>query len=71
MNSNSTPGSAGDTIRRSQPAAARATDCSSRGSGTTRPRRSSSSSRAIDVPSAVAMRSSTSTVGALRPRSIS
>src|SRR5262249_16124550 len=71
INSNSTPGNAGERISRTQPEGSTATSCSSRRSTITEPERSSPRSRAILVPNPVAMRSSTSTVGTLAPRSTS
>src|SRR5215470_9748765 len=71
MSSNSTPGSTGERIRRSQPDGSWAVSCSPRRSTTTRAARSSPSSRAMLVSSPVAMRSSTRIVGTLLPRSTS
>ena len=71
MNSNSTPGRFGDRIRRSQPAASTIAVWASRRSTTTRAGSSSPISRDTVVPSAVASRASTSTVGIFAPRSMS
>src|SRR5262252_3092443 len=71
ISSNSTPGRTGERICRSQPDGSCAMSCSPRRSTTTRDARSSPSSRATLVSRPVAMRSSTSTVGTLLPRSTS
>jgi hypothetical protein len=71
MNSNSTSPSTGDSTRRSHPDGSRSTRCSVWRSTRIALCAGSSSSRAIDVPSAVASRSSTSTVGVFVPRSTS
>jgi hypothetical protein len=59
LNSNSTPASAGDKIRRSHPPGSTSTSCPPRRSSTGSRADSSPVNRAIDVPSAVAIRSNT------------